>query len=152
MINRTLKSVYILNPPVTSRVAPVTKELFGEQRNRMASATSSGWHTLRRGVCSMQALFGSSGRATIIGVCVSDGNTALQRIPCCANSLATVLVRATTAPLDVVYAVCHQAREPTLAQDAGDVHNDSLRDTGGDHGTCSGSCHQERALGKTAKV
>lgn len=71
-----------------SIVAPVKKELFGEKRNRMISATPSGAShtTLRRGVCFMQALFGSSGRTTIIEVRVSDGNTALQRIPCCANS------------------------------------------------------------------
>ena len=84
---------YIFIPPQQVITCPVIYADKSEARNRAKLATSSGVPPRRRGICSAQAFFTSSGSALVISVMMKPGAMALWRILRTPISLAADLVK-----------------------------------------------------------
>src|SRR6185436_14270553 len=92
-----------LFPPSTASVAPVMNDAWGEQRNRMAFAASSGPDARPSGIrASMASTYsGGSGLTTLPGA--NPGDTAFTRIRCGASSSASPAVSRSSAAFDTLY-------------------------------------------------
>src|SRR6185295_13529966 len=95
----------MLQPPSTTRHAPVTKLAPGPARYTAAGAISSGCARRPRGVVSIFScsVAGSRSDASVIAVTTTPGQIALTLIPLPAPSRAIAHVSITTAPLEAQY-------------------------------------------------
>src|SRR5581483_12331109 len=90
-----------VQPPSTGSTTPVIALARGEARKTIAPAISSAWRIRPSGMRCVAACVNVSfsKNASVIGVTVKPGATALTRTPFSAQSIASERVSAATAPL-----------------------------------------------------
>src|ERR671919_2944423 len=79
-------------PPSTMRSAPVMNDASSEARKTTAYETSIGWPARPSGVIAMSCSRMSAPSASVIGVSIHPGHTALTRMPSFAYESAADLV------------------------------------------------------------